>query len=69
MLGDLVHTVLTEEGYAASVLGAVTTAAIRAAVDRLEPDCLLLDSRGPLDYGESWRDAPGPTPGPARCRW
>jgi CheY-like chemotaxis protein len=56
-MGDLVHALLTDEGYAASVLSAVTGEAIRAAVDRLEPDCLLLDSRGPLDYGESWRDA------------
>ena len=23
----------------------------------MEPDCLLLDSRGPTDYGASWRDA------------
>ena len=57
VVGNLVHTLLTEEGYAASVLSAVTTEAIRSAVDRLEPDCLLLDSRGPLDYGESWHDA------------
>jgi DNA-binding response OmpR family regulator len=56
-VGDLVRDLLTDEGYAASVLGAVTSEALRAAVDRLEPDCLLLDSRGPLDYGDSWRDA------------
>jgi CheY-like chemotaxis protein len=26
-------------------------------VGRLEPDCLLLDSHGPTDYGDSWLDA------------
>lgn len=47
--------VLTEEGYAASVLRAVTTEAIRTAVDRLEPDCLLLDGRDGLDYDAQGR--------------
>ena len=31
--------------------------AVRTAMGRLEPDCLLLDSRGPADYGDSWLDA------------
>jgi DNA-binding response OmpR family regulator len=57
VLADLVRSVLTEEGYAVSVLTTLTSDAIRAAVGRLEPDCLLLDSRGPTDYGESWLDA------------
>jgi CheY-like chemotaxis protein len=57
VLADLVHNVLTDEGYVVSVLTTITTDAVRTAVGRLEPDCLLLDSRGPLDYGESWRDA------------
>jgi CheY-like chemotaxis protein len=57
VLANLVHDLLTEEGYAVSVLTTVTSETIRAAVGRLEPDCLLLDGRGPTDYGASWRDA------------
>jgi CheY-like chemotaxis protein len=49
VLANLVRSVLTEEGYAVSVLTTVTSDAIRTAVGRLEPDCLLLDSRGPTD--------------------
>jgi CheY-like chemotaxis protein len=57
VLADLVQAALTEEGYAVSVLTSITGDAIRTAVGRLEPDCLLLDSRGPTDYGDSWLDA------------
>jgi CheY-like chemotaxis protein len=57
VLADLVQSALTEEGYAVSVLTTLTSEAIRTAVGRLEPDCLLLDSRGPTDYGDSWLDA------------
>jgi CheY-like chemotaxis protein len=39
------------------VLTTLTSEAIRTAVGRLEPDCLLLDSRSPTDYGDSWLDA------------
>jgi CheY-like chemotaxis protein len=51
VLGDLVHTILVDEGYTASVLGAPLLGradpdALRAAVGRLEPDCVLLDSGG-----------------------
>jgi CheY-like chemotaxis protein len=57
ILAGLVHDLLTDEGYAVSVLTTITSDAVRTAVGRLEPDCLLLDSRSPTDYGESWRDA------------
>jgi two-component system, NarL family, capsular synthesis sensor histidine kinase RcsC len=56
-VADLVHELLTEEGYTVAVLPTLTSDALRAAVGRLEPDCLLLDSRGPADYGGSWLDA------------
>jgi CheY-like chemotaxis protein len=51
VLGDLVHALLVDEGYTASVLGVPLLArvepdALRAAVGRLEPDCVLLDSGG-----------------------
>ena len=56
-IGDLVHTVLTDEGYAVSLLTSVTDGAIRAAVGRLEPDCVLLDSAGHGDYEPAWLSA------------
>jgi CheY-like chemotaxis protein len=57
VVAGLVQTVLSDEGYAVSVLTALTSDAVRTAVGRLEPDCLLLDSRAPTDDGESWLDA------------
>ena len=57
VLADLVRAALAEEGYAVAVLTTLRSDAIRTAVGRLEPDCLLLDSRSPTDYGDSWRDA------------
>ncbi len=57
VLAGLVQTVLTDEGYVVSVLTTVASDAIRTAVGRLEPDCLLLDGRGPAEYGASWLDA------------
>ncbi len=57
VVADLVQTLLTDEGYAVSVLTTLTSDTIRTAVGCLEPDCLLLDSRSPTDYGDSWGDA------------
>jgi CheY-like chemotaxis protein len=57
VLSGLVQTVLTDEGYRVAGLTTLSSDAIRTAVGRLEPDCVLLDSRGPTDYGDSWRDA------------
>lgn len=56
-LGDLVSTVLREEGYAVSVLCGGGEESARAAIVQLEPDCILLDSDGIADHGRSWRDA------------
>ena len=54
---DLVHTVLTDEGFAVATLHQTDSDAIRAAVGRLEPDCILLDSQSALGYGTSWEEA------------
>lgn len=56
---DIMQAVLIDEGYAPSVLYSADGAAVRAAVARLEPDCVLLDSSGrdPVGYGESWQTA------------
>ena len=57
VVAGLVQDLLTDESYAVAVLTTLSSDAIRTAVGRLEPDCLLLDSRGPTDYGDSWLDA------------
>jgi CheY-like chemotaxis protein len=57
VLGGLVGVVLADAGYAATVLPDTRPAAVRAAVDRLEPACALLDGGGWLGYGASWEVA------------
>jgi len=54
---ELVHAVLTDEGFAVSVLHDQRPDAIRVAVNQLEPDCVLLDGESPKGYGESWGHA------------
>lgn len=56
---DVMQAVLTDEGYAASVIYHSGGEWVREAIARLAPDCVLLDS-SPDDltgYGESWRTA------------
>jgi CheY-like chemotaxis protein len=54
---DLVHAVLTDEGYAVTTLGEMDHAAIAAEVGRTEPDCILLDGAGGPAFGDSWSAA------------
>jgi DNA-binding response OmpR family regulator len=56
-LGGLLAALLTDEGYAVSVLRRVGSDAIRVAVNRLEPDCVLLQGRGAAGDDPSWADA------------
>ncbi len=56
-IGALVEQVLAEEGFAVSLVAGVGPESIRAAVARLEPDCILLDGESSLGYGSSWIDA------------
>jgi CheY-like chemotaxis protein len=54
-IGELVEAVLTDAGYAVSVLHRLEPAMVVAATGQLEPDCVLLDSSGDrTDYGDSW---------------
>jgi len=54
---DLVHAILTDDGFAVSLLHHQNPDAIRVAVNQLEPDCILLDGSSSADYGLSWDDA------------
>lgn len=56
---ELMQAALTDEGYAVSAIFTADGRAVREAVSRIEPDCVLLDSaRGdPTGYGESWQTA------------
>ena len=56
-IGELVRTVLTEEGYDVFVVHDPKHEPVQDAVARLEPDCILLDGTGTTGYGQSWRDA------------
>jgi DNA-binding response OmpR family regulator len=56
-IGDLVHAILTDEGFAVSLLHHQTPDAIRVSVNQLEPDCILLDGASPEEYGPSWAEA------------
>ncbi len=56
---EIMQAVLTDEGYAATMLYLSDERSVREAVARLEPDCVLLDSspKDPGGYGESWQTA------------
>ena len=56
-LAPLLRGVFTEEGWRVSVVADTNVETVRAAVDRLEPDCILLDGAGQGDFGRSWLDA------------
>ena len=56
-IGTLVESILTDEGFVVSLFGGGGLDAIRAAVARVEPDCILLDGESPLGYGASWAEA------------
>jgi len=55
-VGELVYAILTDSGYSVSVLFDLSSDAVRAAVGRVEPDCVLLDGAN-SSYGESWETA------------
>jgi DNA-binding response OmpR family regulator len=56
-VADVVRAILSDEGYAVSVLQETDHASIAAAVGRLEPDCILLDGAGEATFGGSWSEA------------
>jgi CheY-like chemotaxis protein len=56
-IGEIVQAVLTDEGYAVSLLYNLEDDALMRTVGRLEPDCVLLDSNSSVGYGEAWASA------------
>ena len=56
-IATLVDEVLSEEGYAVTILRDARIEAIQEAVAQLQPDCMLLDGGVGSGYGESWRSA------------
>jgi DNA-binding response OmpR family regulator len=54
---DVVVAILTDEGYEVSTLNTTDHEAIASAVNRLEPDCVLLDSSARPGFGRSWSEA------------
>ena len=53
----LVEEVLSEEGYAVTILKDARIEAIQETVSRVQPDCVLLDGGVGGGYGSSWESA------------
>ena len=53
----LVTAVLTDEGYRVTALNDTDHSSVAAAVGRVEPDCILLDSAEGPAFGGSWGEA------------
>jgi two-component system, NtrC family, nitrogen regulation response regulator NtrX len=53
-VSQIVAEVLSEEGFQISVLRDSQPAVIHAAIERLEPDVVLLDGGDGGSYGDSW---------------
>lgn len=56
-ISALVTAVLTDEGYSVTALNDTDHASVAAAVGRVEPDCILLDSAEGPAFGGSWGEA------------
>jgi len=56
-LREVVTATLTDEGYQVTSLDHVNDDAIRAAIGRFEPDCILLDGAQAIEFAESWSTA------------
>jgi CheY-like chemotaxis protein len=56
-IAHLVDEVLSEDGYAVTILSDARIEAIQEAVAQLEPACMLLDGGAGSGYGTSWESA------------
>lgn len=53
-IAEVVQTILLDEGFKVSCLYEPSQNDVKAAIDRIEPDCVLLDGGNPAAYGPSW---------------
>jgi CheY-like chemotaxis protein len=53
-VAELVQTILIDDGFKVSCLYTPSQNDVKAAIDRIEPDCVLLDGGTPAAYGPSW---------------
>lgn len=67
-VGEVVTAILSDEGYEVTTLDDISDETVRAAIGRLEPDCILLDGADATEYAEAWvtaadvRHRPRPIP-------
>ena len=56
-MGEVVTAILSDEGYEVITLDHISDETVRAAIGRLEPDCILLDGVEAVEYAEAWATA------------
>jgi CheY-like chemotaxis protein len=56
-VGEVVTAILSDEGYEVTTLDHISDETVRAAIGRLEPDCILLDGVEAVEYAEAWATA------------
>ena len=56
-IGEVVTAILSDQGYEVTTLEHISDEAVRAAIGRLEPDCILLDGVEAVEYAEAWATA------------
>ena len=56
-IGEVVTAILSDEGYEVTTLEQISDETVRAAIGRLEPDCILLDGVEAVEYAEAWATA------------
>lgn len=56
-IADLLHEILIDDGFAVTCLYDPGAEAVRVAVERIEPACVVLDGAERASYGSSWEIA------------
>lgn len=54
---EVVTAILSDEGYEVTTLELISDETVRAAIGRVEPDCILLDGVEAEEYAEAWATA------------
>lgn len=53
-IAEVVQTILLDEGFRVTCLYEPRVSDVKAAIELVEPDCVLLDGSTPIAYGPSW---------------